>query len=159
MNVIVSQLFKRVVAKETFGFITKTNREALGLSKSHSNDAVMIASKGKSVDIGDIRILYKKCVAKGDYQQTKGIRSEKRIPTGKILGFRKFDKVKFRNCAYFIKGRRSAGTASLMDIFGNVQKFTIVIIKKIFENSTFKKYHIIIFEDQLEEKNGTRIYI
>ncbi|WP_292485122.1 hypothetical protein [Methanohalobium sp.] len=27
----------------------------------------------------------------GDYQQTKGIRPEKKIPTGKLHGLRKFD--------------------------------------------------------------------
>ena len=57
-----------------------------------------------------------KCVSKGDYQQTKGVRSEKRIPTGKIHGFRKFDKVKYLGKTYFIKGRMSSGFVVLMDI-------------------------------------------
>ena len=53
----------------------------------------------------------KKCVSDGDYQQTK-------IPTGKIQGFRKFDKVSFLDKEYFIKGRMSSGYAILMDIDG-----------------------------------------
>jgi hypothetical protein len=61
----------------------------------------------------------KKCVPDGDYQQTKGVRSEQRIPTGKIMGFRKFDKVRYLGVEYFIKGRMSTGYAILMDISGN----------------------------------------
>lgn len=63
-----------------------------------------------------------------DYQQTKGIRSEQPITTGKICGFRKFDKVKYFGKEYFIKGRMSTGYAILMDIsgkkidFGNMPK-------------------------------------
>ncbi|HBF78304.1 MAG TPA: HNH endonuclease, partial [Clostridiaceae bacterium] len=49
-------------------------------------------------------ILFKKCIADGDFQQTKGIRSEQRIITDKIQGFRKFDKVKYQGKEYFIKG-------------------------------------------------------
>lgn len=59
-----------------------------------------------------------------DYQQTKGIRSEQRINTGKILGFRKFDKVKYFGKTYFIKGRMSSGYAILMDIYGNKVDFS-----------------------------------
>ena len=118
MNVIRSQLFKRTQAIETFGYITKTHREALGLEKSHLNDAVVIASKGNTIEFNRIKKLHKKCIAKGDYQQTKGIRSQQAIPTGKIQGFRKFDKVKYNGLIYFIKGRMSSGYAILMDIKG-----------------------------------------
>ena len=54
-----------------------------------------------------------------NYQQTKGIRSEQRIPTGKIQGFRKFDKVNYLGTECFIKGRMSTGYAILMNIGGN----------------------------------------
>jgi hypothetical protein len=67
--------------------------------------------------------LYKKCISKGDYQQTSGIRSEKKVPTNKIQGFRKFDKVLYNDEKYFIKGRMSTGYAILMDIFGNKVDF------------------------------------
>jgi hypothetical protein len=62
-------------------------------------------------------------VPKGDYQQTKGIRSERHINTGKIGGFRKFDKVKYFGNEYFIKGRISSGYCILMDIRGNKIEF------------------------------------
>jgi hypothetical protein len=60
----------------------------------------------------------KKCVADGDYQLAKGVRSEKMIETGKICGFRKFDKVRYKRQEYFIKGRMSTGYAILMDVTG-----------------------------------------
>ena len=45
------------------------------------------------------------------------------IPTGKLFGFRKFDKVLYNNNIYFIKGRMSTGYASLMDIEGTKINF------------------------------------
>lgn len=69
------------------------------------------------------QILYKKCVAKGDYQKSKGVRSERMIPTGKIQGFRKFDKVEHLGASYFIKGRMTSGYAVLMDISGKKVNF------------------------------------
>jgi hypothetical protein len=41
------------------------------------------------------------------------------IPTGKLFGFRKFDKVQYKGNEYFIKGRMSTGYAILMDTEGN----------------------------------------
>lgn len=121
MNAIRKQVLKRTKAIETFGYITKTHREALGFEKTHAIDALVIASKGKPLTFKNDVVLLKKCVSKGDYQQTKGVRSHQRIPTGKIRGFRKFDKVRYGDHEYFIKGRMSTGYAVLMDIKGNKQ--------------------------------------
>ncbi|TXT59377.1 MAG: HNH endonuclease [Promethearchaeota archaeon] len=60
----------------------------------------------------------KKCIPKGEYQQRKGVRSQQVIPTDKIQGFRKFDKVEYRGTVFFIKGRMSTGYAKLMGIDG-----------------------------------------
>ena len=68
-------------------------------------------------------MLFKKCVSSGDYQQSKGVRSQQKIPTGKIRGFRKFDKVRYYGKEYFIKGRLSTGYCFLMDITGKVVDF------------------------------------
>lgn len=124
MNSIRMQLLKRVECKETFGFITKEHRQLLGLPKEHYMDAVAIACQGNTIQFKTNNILFKKCVSDGDYQQTKGIRSEQKIPTGKIYGFRKFDKVKYLGKEYFIKGRMSTGYAFLMDIHGNKIDFS-----------------------------------
>ena len=104
-------------AIETFGYITKANRLMLGIEKEHYYDACVIATKGKPFHI-KCSLYIKKCVSDGDFQKTKGVRSEQPITTGKILGFRKFDKVKYLGKEYFIKGRMSSGYAILMDIKG-----------------------------------------
>lgn len=124
MNSIRKQLLKELPsAKETFGYITKEHRQLLGLSKTHYIDAVVIASIGNKISFINDKVLIKKCVSKGDYQQTKGVRSQQGIPTNKIMGFHKFDKVKYFGKTYFIKGRRSAGTVMLMDIYGKSISF------------------------------------
>ena len=124
MSIIRSQLLKRYPnAIETYGFVTKENRNHMHLPKDHYIDACVIASGGESFNLSN-EIFYKRRVAKGDYQLSKGVRSEQIIPVGKIKGFRKFDKVQYRGKEYFIKGRMSSGYAVLMDIFGNKQVFS-----------------------------------
>ena len=81
-----------------------------------------------------LNVLSKRCVSDGDYQQTKGVRSEQRITTGKIRGFRKFDKVRYQGQEFFIKGRMSTGYAILMDIAGNT-----VTLKPIPKFDTMKR--------------------
>ena len=127
MNSIRIQLLKIYpTAKETFGYITKEHRQFMGLSKEHYNDAIAIASLNNIENTGCLNVrylidnvIYKKCISKGDFQQNKGIRSEQKIPTGKIQGFKKFDKVEYLGKECFIKGRMSTGYAVLMDIQGN----------------------------------------
>lgn len=129
MNSIRQQLLCQLDCEETLGFITKEHRQLMDLPKEHFMDAVAIASIDNIQNTGLVSVkfrtdsvLHKKCIADGDYQQTKGVRSEQRIPTMKIQGFRKFDNVRYRGKEYFIKGRMSTGYAILMDIHGITQK-------------------------------------
>jgi len=73
--------------------------------------------------------LHKKHVAKGDFQQFKGARSEKLIPTGKLFGLRKFDLVKTSKGVGFIKGKRSSGFFALMDIFNKTLTASVSVKK------------------------------
>lgn len=124
MNSIRKQLFKIYPdAIETFGYITKANRLRLGINKEHYYDACTIATQGGSFVVKS-NLYKKKCVSDGDFQKTKGIRSEQFITTGKICGFRKFDKVRYFGKDYFIKGRMSTGYAILMDIDGKKVDFS-----------------------------------
>lgn len=124
MNSIRKQLFRIYPdAIETFGYVTKANRLHLGVAKEHYYDACTIATQGNAFNIKS-NLYKKKCVSDGDFQKTKGIRSEQPIVTDKICGFRKFDKVKYLGREYFIKGRMSAGYAVLMDIEGNKIDFS-----------------------------------
>jgi len=130
MNSIRVQLLRTVQAEETFGFITKEHRQLAGLPKGHVFDAAVIATRGTPPTFGSTAMLVKRCLPDGDYQQTKGVRSEQRITTGKLGGFRKFDKVRYQGQEYFIKGRMATGYAILMDIEGTkmdlkpIPKFT-----------------------------------
>ena len=124
MNSIRKQLFRTFPnAIETFGYITKANRLAIGVDKSHYYDACTIATQGKPFTV-KTKLCKKKCVSDGDFQKTKGIRSEQPIVTDKIYGFRKFDKVRYFGNEYFIKGRMSTGYAILMDIDGHKIDFS-----------------------------------
>lgn len=124
MNSIRKQLFRLYPnAIETFGYVTKANRLHLGVDKEHHYDACIIATQGKPFIVKS-NLYKKKCVSDGDFQKTKGIRSEQPIITDKICGFRKFDKVRYFGNDYFIKGRMSTGYAILMDIDGNKADFS-----------------------------------
>ena len=124
MSVIRSQLLKKYPDTiETFGFVTSENRNHLQLEKDRYIDACVIASGGLEFKPLDV-VFYKRRVSKGDYQLTKGIRGEQNLPTGKICGFRKFDKVKYLGEECFIKGKMSSGFAILMNIDGNKVDFS-----------------------------------
>ena len=125
MNSIRVQMLKHYPdAIETFGMVTKANRLALNIEKDHHLDACVIASCGSSVNILTDGVFVKRTVPKGDYQKTKGVRSEQHITTGKICGFRKFDLVSYFGKQYLIQGRMSTGYAILMDIYGNKSDFS-----------------------------------
>lgn len=123
MSIIRSQLLKIYPsAIETFGFVTKENRNNLNLPKGHFIDACVIASGGK--EFKQLNWLFKKRrVAKQSRRLCKGVRGEKRLPTKKMFGFRRFDKVKYLKEICFIKGRRSSGAFVLMDINNNTVDF------------------------------------
>ena len=126
MNSIRKQLFRLYPnAIDTFGYVTKSNRLHLGIDKKHYYDACVIATQGNAFNTKS-NLYKKKCVSDGDFQKTKGVRSEPHITTGKICGFRKFDKVNYLGKNYFIKGRMSAGYAILMDIDGNKIDFSVM---------------------------------
>ena len=124
MSIIRSRLLKEYPeAIETFGFVTSENRNHLKLEKDHFIDACVIASGGLEFKPLDLTF-YKRRVSKGDYQLCKGVRGEIKIPTRKVLGFRKFDRVKYLGKEYFIMSRASRGFARLMNIFGNKIDFS-----------------------------------
>ena len=106
--------------ESTFGYETKFKREQMGLPKEHYTDAIAICcEEGETVQLNNI-LYKKKCVSKGDYQLTKGIRGEKQIPVGKLFGLRKYDYIETEKGIGFIKGKRSSGQFAIQDINGNV---------------------------------------
>jgi len=122
VSTIRAFLKDELIFTETFGYETKYKRESLDLEKTHYNDAICIAlTDHQSIQLS-CDLLKKVHIAKGDYQLRKGLRSEKEIPTGKIMGIKKFDKIESNGVVGFIKGRMSSGYAILMDIDGNILK-------------------------------------
>ena len=119
MSIIRSWLLKKYPdAIETFGFVTTENRNYLHLDKDHYIDACVIASGG--LEFKGLDVIYKKRrVSIQDRILTKGVRGEQKLPTGKIFGFKKLDKVEYLGETCFIKGRRSSGAFVLMDIENN----------------------------------------
>ena len=123
ISIIRSQLLKIYPdVIETFGFVTKANSENLGIEKKHYLDACVIASGGKKFKQSSW-LFKKRRVARQNRQLCKGARGEIKLPTGKILGFRKCDKVKYLNETCFIKSRSSRGYFTLMDIDRNTLDF------------------------------------
>ncbi len=119
-SIIRSQLSKKFGKyNETFGYITKFNREQQNLPKTHYIDAVIIASNGEIVEQLP-NYFIRKLVSKGDYQLRKGSRSEVVIPIGKLFGFRKFDVVKTPKGVGYVKGKRSSGSFSIHTLSGQV---------------------------------------
>lgn len=113
---IVSKLRKDFEVEVTFGYITKRNRMRLNLPKSHCFDAIAICNPKKIESLETI--IKRVCIPRGRYRQTKGVRSETKLPPGKVFGFRQWDKVKVDNEIGFIKGRRRSGFFDVCDIGG-----------------------------------------
>lgn len=124
MNSIRIQLLKQYSeAIETFGYITKANRELSSLSKEHYNDAITVACGCIPEPIFDTKLYKKMHIAKGQYQLYQGQNSDKKLPRGKVHGFLNRDIVKYQNNIYLIKGLMSRGYCILMNIEGVEQKF------------------------------------
>jgi len=130
IGIVKSQLKKMWAFEETFGFETKFKREqVLELPKSHYFDAVAIyCEEGEWVERYD-QVFFKRHVSSGDYQQTKGIRSHLKIPTGKLFGLKKFDLIKTPKGVGFVKGKRSTGFFALMDINNKVISASVNVKK------------------------------
>ena len=125
MNSIRIQLLKHYPdAIETFGYITKANRQALSLSKDHYIDACVIASCGKPFNIKS-KTYYKRVVGNGTRILAKFRKVPIHLDRGKIRGFRRYDKVKYKGKEYFIYARSKTGNFCVTDIFGNKPDFGI----------------------------------
>lgn len=119
MSIIRSMLLKKYPdAIETFGYVTKANREYLKLEKDHFIDACVVASGGLEFKQSDV-LFRKLCIPIQNRVLTKGIRGEKRYPIGKVHGFKRYDKVEYLGVICFIKARRVRGDFALMDIDSN----------------------------------------
>ena len=91
----------------TYGYITKSKRIELGLAKSHSNDAFIIAGGNTQQKTGGYLIQQ---VRKCNRKLFKGNRSHIRNTANRfIMGFQRYDKVLWKGIECFVFGRRKTG--------------------------------------------------
>ena len=128
MNIMRSRLVEELRLEfgnvfETFGYLTKYNREKLSMEKSHSNDAFVISHNFNAVRSG-VEYCYRK-IRRHNRQIHKvkpgkgGVR--KRNQSRYIVnGFRRFDKVMYNGIECFITSKRSSGYFQLKTFDGTV---------------------------------------
>lgn len=100
----------------TYGYITKNTRIESGLPKDHYIDARCISGNPKAISDGTVyyqkkvrchnRQIHKNTILKG------GNRKRNQAPY-EVMGFRLYDKVKWKTQSCFIFGRRSTGRMDL----------------------------------------------
>jgi len=101
----------------TYGYITKQKRKKLELSKSHINDAFVIAGGTKEKRLSNYYLI--KQVRKCNRKLFKGIRSHiKNTADRFVKGFQRFDKVCYKGIKCFIFGRRRTGYFDLRKLDG-----------------------------------------
>ena len=120
---ILRELSQIAPIETTFGYVTKVDRQALDLPKSHYIDAVVIASQGESVKLLG---WYEACraIAKGVYRKRRGIRSHlvASLPR-EVFGFRLWDQVILPDGQKgFVKSRRSSGYFTISNLEGKLIK-------------------------------------
>ncbi|MCD6102680.1 MAG: RRXRR domain-containing protein, partial [Thermotogaceae bacterium] len=101
----------------TYGYLTKQKRIELGFSKSHINDAFVIAG-GTNQNRSQVYYFIKQ-VRKCNRKLFKGIRSHIQNTAKRyIKGFQRYDKVLWHGIECFIFGRRKTGYFDLRKLDG-----------------------------------------
>jgi len=101
----------------TYGYITKGRRVKMGLSKSHMNDAFVIANGGEQARYSSGYLINQ--VRKCNRKLYKGSRSHIRNTAPRYVeGFQRYDKVKWNGIECFIFGRRQSGYFDLKTLDG-----------------------------------------
>lgn len=125
-----------VPVEETYGYITKLQRETHSIPKTHANDARCISGNPDAQVSGTVyysrtlrhhnRQLHKANYSKG------GIRRRSQQPY-EVFGFRLWDKVLYNGQECFISGRRQTGSFALKTFTG----------KKASDGVTYKKLTLL----------------
>lgn len=118
---IVNRLRENYQVDVTYGSITKAKRLEMGLEKTHRNDAFVIAGGNK--DISKLNEWY---FGKFFRRQNRSLHKANPIKGGKrpvntvkqVNGFRRFDKVKYKDKIGIITGLRSSGYFSITTLSG-----------------------------------------
>ena len=117
----LKEIYADIEVQNTFGYITKNTRIALGLEKAHHIDAYCIAGNLDAVRLG--YCWYQRQMRKHNRQIHKlkflkgGMRKRHQAPY-EMLGWRLFDKVKCNGEVGFIFGRRANGFFDIRKLDG-----------------------------------------
>lgn len=113
MNIVRSRLFKAIPdAQMTFGYVTKAKRMELGLKKTHSNDAFVIAGGTNQQRASLIKMAFKRKNNRSLQLNRKGFKPsirKKRYP------IQPKDLVRWEGKLYRVKGCQNKGTYVLLD--------------------------------------------
>jgi 5-methylcytosine-specific restriction endonuclease McrA len=102
----------------TYGYETKYKLiQVLGLSKSHTNDAVAIACSIGEV-VKSLAMVYQiRCLPRGQYQRFNGPRSEHKCwSPRKVRGWKLYEQVKAKGEGGYIARRREKGAFVIKDV-------------------------------------------
>lgn len=122
-----------ITVEHTYGYITKSLRIEQGLSKSHVNDAFVIAG-GNAQERTDGFIMRQ--VRKCNRKLFKGDRSHIRNTAPRLVhGFQRFDKVMWQGAECFIFGRRTTGYFDLRKLNGekvhpSVRAYNLTLLER-----------------------------
>jgi len=148
-NYLLAELHKDFTVEVTFGATTKYYRNQLGLPKSQINDALVIASEGKSFEMPNRYILERQVKKRypHDYisPPKKGEPIVKYRRRKEMFGFRLWDKVKCNHAKLgevvgYVQGRRSSGSFAIASLDGELLIGGISYKKLNLLQSAFSNY-------------------
>lgn len=115
---LVHGLSKIAPVLETDGALTAANRKAVGLEKSHANDALCALAAPARLSLPD-RALAVVARPRGTRRLVNGVRGEHAVRLGRqVKGFRQWDCVRWRGYCCYVKGRRATGSFLLSELDG-----------------------------------------
>jgi hypothetical protein len=122
LNVIKREVLRatrELTPAVTFGYLTKVRRTALGLPKSHTNDAFVIAggAEQRRASVTCLGVFARR----QNRKLYKGARSQVRNTIAKAYGFRRGDRVRLADGREgFVYGLRSSGYFDVRRLDGEV---------------------------------------
>lgn len=114
MNIIRKRLLEHYPnAIETFGYVTKQNRQNLGLEKSHSNDAFVIAGGNNQQRVETMHYKFKQA-----NNRAIGINRKGYAPTARKVRYpiQSGDIVRYEGNIYISKGNKDKGKSIYLEI-------------------------------------------
>ena len=133
MNIIRNRIINETEYEITYGYITKTNRTALKLEKSHINDAFVIANGNIQSRVEPYRIIQKRRNNRSLQVNRKGFdRSIRR----KRYSIQPYDLITVKRKEYAVKGMHCYGKAVVCEREGKKFDFGIKKVENVFHSGT-----------------------